>query len=113
MPNKVYEQQIIAIVKLIPSGRVATYGQVADLAGLPRRARLVGTVLKNATHKCLPWHRVIRACGTIAFGDGSPQASEQRQRLLSEGIKINGSKIAIKNHQWQPDMYTLLYLIHT
>ena len=55
--------RIEAILALIP-GRVVSYGQVADLAGLPGRARLVGKVLRE-TDKVLPWHRVLGAAGTI------------------------------------------------
>ena len=72
--NKV--ARIEAILALIPAGRVVSYGQVADLAGLPGRARLVGKVLRE-TDKTLPWHRVLGAGGAISLPKGSVGFDEQ------------------------------------
>ena len=68
--------RIEAILALIPPGRVVSYGQVADLAGLPGRARLVGKVLRE-TDKVLPWHRVLGAAGTISLPKGSAGFDKQ------------------------------------
>lgn len=101
-------QRIYQVVALIPSGQVASYGQVADLAGLPRHARLVSKALKLAPERLnLPWHRVISSQLKIAFPASSPMYIEQKQALLAEQVEFNGSKIQAKHH-WQPDLFTLL-----
>lgn len=101
--------QICETVKLIPSGCVASYGQVADYAGLPRRARLVGRCLKVQQDDDVPWHRVLRSDGRIAFPPGDDIASEQRQRLLSEGVTVKGHRVNMRDFQWAPDLSTILH----
>jgi len=81
---------------------VASYGQVASEAGLPRRARLVGRVLGQQTEGTeLPWHRVVNAAGAIRTRGGAER--EQRRRLESEGVefKANG-KIDLSLYRWEP-----------
>lgn len=99
-------QLIYAVVAQVPKGRVATYGQIAQLAGLPRQARLVGYALSTlAVGNRLPWHRVVNAQGRIsARGDDGSAARTQRQRLEKEGIHFaaDGS-IALAEYQWQPE----------
>ncbi|WP_354667818.1 MGMT family protein [Alteromonas sp. C1M14] len=95
---------------IIPEGRVATYGQVADLAGLPGRARLVSKALRSSNEEiAIPWHRIVRADGKIAFPAGSEQAQEQRQRLISEGVGVEGFRIRLKIYQWQPELHDILH----
>lgn len=106
--NKV--ARIEAIIALIPPGKVASYGQVADLAGLPGRARLVGKVLRE-TDKVLPWHRVLGAAGTISLPKGSPGFAEQTGRLQQEGVVVIGGRVRMKEWQWQPDLAELLFLL--
>src|SRR4051794_32159553 len=78
---------ILAVVAAIPAGRVTTYGAVAQRAGLPRRARLVGKVLSRLpSGSQVPWYRVVAAGGRIAFPDGSPSRKRQIQRLRLEGV---------------------------
>src|SRR5215831_16527564 len=79
-------------VKTIPRGRVAAYGEVAQMAGMPRRARLVGTALRNLPDGSrVPWHRVIAAGGKPAFPPDSRAYREQRKKLEAEGVVfING-----------------------
>ncbi len=79
--------RIYAAVQSIPRGRVATYGQVAEMAGLPRRWRLVGRALKSLpADSAIPWHRVINAQGRIS-ARGCPDAvTEQRVLLADEGV---------------------------
>ena len=75
--------QIYAIVRRIPAGRVASYGQIAELAGLPRRARQVGRALRLAPATLeLPWHRVLRADGSIAFPPQSAPFKRQGSRCV-------------------------------
>lgn len=89
------QQRIIAAVRALPSGRVASYGQVAARAGLPGRARLVARVLSLAPSTLrLPWHRVLRSDGRIAFPPGSPGHAEQARRLRAEGVRVVGGRVA-------------------
>lgn len=95
---------ILAVVRRIPRGRVATYGQVAVLAGLPRQPRLVGYALHalpSAT--AVPWHRVINARGMIStrsIGDGS---LSQRLLLEREGVSFDaGGRVRLDRFQWRP-----------
>lgn len=80
--------RIIAAVRAIPRGQVAGYGEVARRAGLPGRARLVARILSDNDDPELPWHRVLRADGRIAFPEGSSGWNEQVQRLRAEGVVV-------------------------
>ncbi|MDP5291175.1 MGMT family protein [Oceanimonas sp. CHS3-5] len=102
---------ILELLALVPSGTVVSYGQLADLAGLPGRARLVGKVLRDADTQALPWHRVVAANGTISLPADSEAASEQRQRLLAEGVTFTGKRVNMKQHNWQPDLAAILMLL--
>lgn len=85
--NLNYFDRIHAAVMSIPAGRVATYGQVAEDAGLPRRARLVGTALKNlGEDSAVPWHRVVNARGEISPRPRPDAVVEQRVLLEDEGV---------------------------
>jgi len=102
-PASSYER-IWAVVARIPHGRVATYGQVARLAGLGRRARLVGYALhRTPADRKLPWHRVINAKGEISFAAGHPHYEEQRRRLQREGIRFEGTRVDLRRYRWQED----------
>jgi methylated-DNA-protein-cysteine methyltransferase-like protein len=84
-----FSQQVIAIVRGIPPGRVATYGQIAACAGNPRAARGVVWVLHAASRKHeLPWHRVVNSRGTISLRPGGGY-EEQRSRLEAEGLRFD------------------------
>ena len=88
------------VVSMIPKGKVATYGQVAALAGMPAHARFVGTVLRRLpSGSRLPWHRVVNAglCSSLG-GEGG---AEQRKRLADEGVSFIGQKAA-KACRWTP-----------
>lgn len=96
-------ETIYAIVRKIPPGQVATYGQIADLANLPGRARLVGYALyRIAPDSDIPWHRVINAKGEISE---SPvrYGSDHLQRVLleAEGIEFSpAGKIRLRQYLW-------------
>jgi methylated-DNA-protein-cysteine methyltransferase-like protein len=80
---------ILATVRAIPRGAVAGYGVVAARAGLPRRARLVARVLSQlADGSGVPWHRVVRSNGCIAFAPDSEGFVRQRRLLLAEGCQV-------------------------
>ncbi|WP_374573268.1 MGMT family protein [Acinetobacter sp.] len=102
MQSRELMQQILAVVALIPYGKVATYGQVAKLAGLPKHARLVGYALKHMDAQAdLPWHRVINSQGKISLGRLNERGENiQQQKLLQEGIALAGAKVDLKKHQW-------------
>ena len=86
--------QIWDAVRAIPRGRVASYGDVARMAGLPGRARLVGHALRGLPEDSdVPWHRVINASGRIAFPVGSEAWQRQRDRLLAEGVLAGRGRI--------------------
>jgi methylated-DNA-protein-cysteine methyltransferase related protein len=103
-------QRIWQTVQCIPSGTVATYGQIADLAGLPGRARLVGRALGMVPNDiALNWHRVLRASGHIAFPIGSEQAELQRGLLQEENVVVINYRVKLANFQWQPDLAELLF----
>ncbi|MGS0674586.1 MGMT family protein [Shewanella sp. 0m-4] len=101
--------QIWHIVSMIPEGKVCSYGKVADLAGLPGRARYVSKALKLAPDELnLPWHRVINSQGKISFAEHSSPFIEQMQRLRSEDIIVNRGKVKLSEYEWQPDIATLV-----
>lgn len=94
------EARILEAVKRIPRGRVCTYGGVAQVAGLPRRARLVGTVLRTTSVKNIPWFRVINASGRISFPRGSDAYARQRRKLEAEGIVFVGGRVDLRKYGW-------------
>lgn len=101
---KIYE-----VVKLIPYGKVATYGQVADLAGLIGKPRVVGYALFRVTANTeIPWHRVVNAKGEISRSSLRDGNDDLQQLLLQEeGIVFQKSKIDLKKYRWKPN-FTLL-----
>jgi len=103
--------RIWQVVQAIPAGRVASYGQIADLAGLPGRARLVGKVLGQAPKQMrLPWFRVVRASGQLAFAAASVQAQEQKGLLQQEDVVVLGNRIKLDKFGWRPDLSEILGL---
>ena len=87
----------------VPEGRVVTYGQLAELAGLGRAARWVGRTLSQLpADTSLPWHRVLGAGGRISLPAGSPSGDEQRARLRTEGLSILNNRVDMTRHGWRP-----------
>ena len=86
-------QAILAVVRAIPRGVVLGYGEVARRAGLPGRARLAARVLSGNTDPTLPWYRVLRSDGRIAFPEGSPGFVEQARRLRADGVRVEGGRV--------------------
>ncbi len=84
---------IVAIIHAIPAGQVRGYGEVALLAGLPGRARLVARVLGQNDDPTLPWYRVLRSDGRIAMAEGSAGWREQAQRLRAEGVVVENGRV--------------------
>lgn len=86
-------RRIFAVIRAIPAGSVAAYGEVAERAGMPRRARLVARLLSQHSEADLPWHRVVRADGRIAFPPGSDGFELQCERLRDEGVGIVDGRV--------------------
>ena len=97
-------QQIYDVVRRIPSGRVATYGQVAALAGLPGHARQVGYALHALPQdSTIPWHRVVNATGRISPRALPGAELAQRNRLLQEGVRLNArGQVPLAQVRWNP-----------
>ncbi len=94
---------ICAVVRRIPPGWVATYGQVAAMAGLPRRARLVGHVLQHLdAATTVPWHRVVNAKGEVSYAASRNGGDAvQRRRLEEEGIEFgDGGRFDLERFRW-------------
>jgi methylated-DNA-protein-cysteine methyltransferase-like protein len=95
-------QQVYAVVRRIPRGRVATYGQIAAIAGLGNMARQVGYALyalPDGTN--VPWHRVINARGEVSRRRVPGSELEQRVRLELEGVRFNArGRVSLKLYAW-------------
>ena len=96
-------QRILQVLKSIPKGKVAAYGQIAALAGVPRGARQVARVLHSLSEgEKLPWHRVIGATGRISLAPGAGGA-EQARRLKREGVAVGADgKVDLVRFRWRP-----------
>ncbi len=96
-------QRIWDVVAQIPHGRVATYGQIARLAGLGQHARLVGYALHHSPiEHDLAWHRVINANGKISFPHSSNRYHRQRAKLEAEGIVFTNARVDLNTYRWRP-----------
>jgi methylated-DNA-protein-cysteine methyltransferase-like protein len=96
--------RIYAVVRKIPRGKVATYGQIAVLAGLKGHARQVGYALHDLpTGSSLPWHRVINAQGRVSQRAEPSYVGIQQRLLEAEGVEIgHGERISFKRFGWKP-----------
>ena len=95
---KTFTEKIINVLREIPEGRVASYGQIARLAGNPRSARQVARVLHSMSAKYqLPWHRVVNAKGEIVIKDGD----RQKELLLEEGVVVDEKlRVDLRQYRW-------------
>ena len=93
MPPKSAADRILAAIRAVPRGQVAGYGEIARRAGLPGRARLVARLLAGNEDPELPWHRVLRSDGRIAFPPDHPHFDEQQQRLRAEGVDVREGRV--------------------
>ena len=96
-------RQILEVIVLIPYGKVASYGQIARLAGLPKHARLVGYVLKHLDKESqIPWYRVINSQGRIRVTHIDENGKNIQQDLLeAEGVYLLNGKVSLKKFGWQ------------
>jgi O-6-methylguanine DNA methyltransferase len=93
--------RVISIVRRIPPGRVATYGEIAALAGHPRAARAVGNIMRGCSRRDVPCHRVIAAGGRIGGYGGNEVL--KRALLVAEGLIVSGSRVReLDRVRWHP-----------
>ena len=102
--------RILAAIRAVPRGQVAGYGVIARRAGLPGRARMVARLLGEHSGAGLPWHRILRSDGRIAFPPGSTGYLEQAQRLRAEGVEVCNGRVRMPPAEdsldaaiWRPD----------
>ncbi len=97
---KTFNEQVYDTVAKIPYGRVATFGQIAQIIGRPRMARFVGFASNNKNSWHLPWHRVVFKDGGLCAG----MLDEQYRTLKAEGIKFSPDKnVIMEQYQWNPE----------
>lgn len=102
--------RIRATIRDIPRGAVASYGQIAEIAGIPRGARQVGYALRHLpAGQDVPWHRVVTASGRIAFAEASDGWRRQTKRLREEGVTVTRGRVDMARYRWQPDLDELLW----
>ena len=103
-------RRIWETIQEIPEGCVANYGQIAEIAGIPRGARQVGYALRHAPKGLdLPWHRVITSSGKSAFDPNSRNFKVQRERLLQEGVPLVNGKVDMSKYRWGPELDEILW----
>lgn len=96
-----FDAAVLALVARIPRGRVASYGQLAALAGKPRSARAVGRVMSRADG--VPWHRVVNSQGGISRRTRMTGMVTQRIRLEQEGIVFKRGRVLMSRFRWDGD----------
>mgnify|MGYP005860698997 CR=1 FL=1 len=105
-------QQVYRLVRHIPAGKVASYGQIARMLGVPNGARMVGWAMGSAPSGDVPWHRVVNARGEVSLRPGGG-AELQRALLEEEGVAFGaGGRIDLARHGWEglepPEVEALL-----
>ena len=97
-----FRDKIYELARQIPKGKVATYGQLAELAGSPGAARAVGMCMKtNPDAPRTPCHRVVASNGKLVGYSAGEGIKTKKQMLLDEGVKFMGDKVNLKLSQWQ------------
>ncbi len=110
MDRETRMRRIWETIRDIPAGCVASYGQIAEIAGIPRGARQVGYALRHSPSDIeLPWHRVLQASGKSAFDPNSRPFRLQRDRLADEGVVMLNGRVDMWRYRWQPDLDELLW----
>lgn len=102
-PAEVRRRALYVTLHQVPEGKVVSYGQLAEFAGLGRAARWVGRTLSQLPQgTSLPWHRVLGAGGKISLPVGTASGDEQRARLRAEGVTIENNQVDMQCHGWRP-----------
>lgn len=106
MKHTIFTSSVITVVRTIPEGSVATYGDVATWVGRARAARAVGSALRGlneATAQDIPWQRVINAQGRVSMGATPHRALRQRTILQAEGIRFDrDGSLDLERYRWTP-----------
>lgn len=96
------KEQVYSALTAIPKGKVISYGKLADYAQLPNGARLAGRILSQLPKETtLPWHRVVKADGQIAFPPDSPAFKRQKQLLEDEDVTVTNGRVKLTEFSWQ------------
>lgn len=95
-----FKDKVYSITKKIPKGRVATYGQIAALAGSPQAARAVGMLMRlNPNAPIVPCHRVVAVDGSLTGYSGAGGVEGKRKMLIEEGVQFTGNKVDLSKSQ--------------
>ncbi len=97
-----FSQKVIGLIKKIPKGKIATYGQIAKLAGKPQGSRGVAWILHSCSEShSLPWHRVLNSKGKISFSPTTAAFLRQKRLLQKEGVLFaDRGQLDLKKYQW-------------
>jgi methylated-DNA-protein-cysteine methyltransferase related protein len=98
-----FSADIISLIQKIPKGKVATYGQIAKLAGKPHASRTVSWILHSCSRAYkLPWHRVLNSKGKISFPPSTMNFEHQKNRLHREGVELSPrGEVDLNRFQWK------------
>jgi methylated-DNA-protein-cysteine methyltransferase-like protein len=102
-----FKEKVIKLIQAVPYGKVASYSQIALLAGSPRAARQVGSILNHIEHEAeLPWWRVVNNTGRISIKGSDYSPIDQKLRLEAEGLAINVDlTFEIEKYRWSPPQH--------
>ncbi len=106
-----FRARVYTVVRAIPPGRVAGYGDVAALVGAAGAARQVGYAMAALRDEDVPWHRVLRSTGAIAWGGAPGRPLLQRALLEAEGVSFLGDRVDMACHRWRPERQDLEALL--
>ena len=100
-PATAFRTRVLSAVRRIPPGRVATYGDIAAVAGKPRASRAVGNIMRTCSERGVPCHRVIAAGGALGGYGGNLQV--KRELLRAEGVEVGMTRVrAFERRRWRP-----------
>jgi len=103
-------ERIYATICDVPPGSVASYGQIAEIAGIPRGARQVGRALRELPKgHDVPWYRIVTASGRLAFEIDSKAWRRQVDKLAAEEVVLTNGRVNMALYRWQPDLDELLW----
>jgi len=98
-----FKNTIYTLTKKIPRGKVATYGQLAALAGKPNAARAVGMCMRtNPNVPITPCHRVVSVTGELTGYSAKGRVSQKRKMLIEEGVQFIGNRVNLYTSKWDP-----------
>ena len=98
-----FREQVYTLIRQIPAGKVATYGQVAELVGSKGAARAVGMCMKtNPDAPRTPCHRIVASDGSLTGYSAGNGVSTKKEMLIKEGVKFKGNKVDLSISLWRP-----------